>query len=94
MTSWTYQKGDLVTIKEKSLVFYHTPGSAGVQSSSRFHSIPYPINGVYLGALDKNDTAFPTPGAGSPFRKPCKIAVGNKIYVVESGSFFFHIQRD
>lgn len=93
MTSWTYQKGDLVTIKEKSLVYYHTPGSVGVQSSSRFHSIPHPINGVYLGALDKNDTAIPTPGAGT-FRKPCKIAVGNKIYVVESGSFFFHIQRD
>ena len=95
--SLLYQKGDLVTIKQASLVCTSELGDNGELRRS-FSQLKKPINGVFLGFLDNriqddiDDLEYLKRAA--MMRTPCRIAVGKSIYYIDEKSFFFHIQKE
>ena len=92
--SFIYQKGDLVTLKQASLVYQKTLSPDGAQKR-KFMNLPKPINGVFLGFLNQFDELDELEylQSSASMKSPCRIAVGESIYYVDEKSFFFHIQR-
>jgi hypothetical protein len=84
-----YQKGDLVTIKQKSMVLEKSSENG---ESKTFFTLDKPVNGVFLGVLaDEDPENYEIHyGVGLSMKNMCKIAVGKSIYYVDERSFFFH----
>ena len=94
--SLLYQKGDLVTMKQASLVCQTFPSGDGDIKRS-FRQLNKPMNGVFLGFLERSieDDAEELTylQRACQMRTPCRIAVGDSIYYIDEKSFFFHNQR-
>jgi len=88
----TYQKGDLVTMKQASLVYQKHETPSGIKK--KFETLSKPTNGVFLGFLDMSDQDdLEYLQSSASMKSPCRIAVGKSIYYIDEKSFFFHIQR-
>ena len=95
--SLVYQKGDLVTMKQASLVCQIEKDMDGTLKRS-FRRLSDPLSGVFLGFLDKrlveDNDDLDYLNRSAAMKTPCRIAVGKSIYYVDEKSFFFHnIQR-
>ena len=87
--SLAYQKGDLVTIKQSSMVCTLAGGTR------RFITINKPTNGIFLSysANSEEDRhMFEYLKQSTPITRACKVAIGNDICFVDARSFFFHIK--
>ena len=90
--SYLYQKGDLVTIKESSMVLYWQ-----VPNSTRsFKTIKKPTSAIFLGLAketEKNSDIYSYLINHTPIRNPCKVAIGNAVAYVDQSHFFFYNNR-
>ena len=88
--SVAYQKGDLITIKQASMVCVVSG------DSKSFRVMKNPTNAIFLSYRANNEEdrrVFEYLKTSSPIIRACKIAIGNDIAYVDAKSFFFHIQR-
>ena len=90
--SYLYQKGDLVTIKESSMVLYwQVPNS-----TSSFKTIKKPTSAIFLGLAketEKNSDIYSYLINHTPIRNPCKVAIGDAVAYVDQSHFFFYNYR-
>ena len=92
--SMAYQKGDLVTIKQSSMICLVNNGGGGWS----FKVTKSPTNGIFLAyatqeSNDEDRTMFEYLKSSSPITRACKIAIGNDIAYVDAKSFFFHMKK-
>jgi len=88
--SLAYQKGDLITIKQSSMI------CAVSGDSTRYSTVKKPTNAIFLSYAEhvtEDRTLFDYLSRYTPIGKACKIAIGNEIWYVDAKNFFFHIQR-
>ncbi len=87
-----YQKGDLVTIKQSSMVLYwQVP-----DSTKSFKTIKKPTSAIFLGLAketEKNSDIYKYLINHTPLRNPCKVAIGNAVAYVDQSHFFFYNRR-
>ena len=91
--SVAYQKGDLITIKQSSMICL----MSAMDDGWSFTTTKIPTNGIFLGyashgADEKDRTMFEYLKKSSPIMRACKIAIGNDIAYVDAKSFFFHMK--
>lgn len=85
----TYQKGDLITIKQATMICVVSG------NMKRFATTKKPTNAIFLSyeaASAEDEIMFEYLRHSTPISKACKVAVGNDICFVDSKSFFFHIK--
>ena len=91
--SYLYQKGDLVTIKESSMVLYWQ-----VPNSTRsFRTIKKPTSAIFLGLakeIEENSDIYSYLINHTPIRNPCKVAIGDTVAYVDQSHFFFYNRRN
>jgi hypothetical protein len=87
--SLAYQKGDLITIKQSSMVCMVSG------DNKQFTTTRKPINGIFLSYTSPTDDSvmYEYFKGSTSILRACKIAIGNDIYFVDAKNFFFHIQR-
>ncbi len=90
--SYLYQKGDLVTIKQSSVVLYwQVP-----EQSKAFRTIKKPTSAIFLGLAketEKNSDIYSYLINHTPIRNPCKVAIGSAVAYVDQSHFFFYNNR-
>ena len=85
----TYQKGDLVTIKQDAFVLLESL-SDGVPSE--YKTVKTPINALFLG--DKiTEEVYEYLMLFSPMKRPCKLAVGSRIYYSDISYINYYQKR-
>ena len=87
--SLAYQKGDLITIKQSSMVCMVSG------DNKKFTTTMKPINGIFLSytSLTDDTKMYEYFKRSTSILRACKIAIGNDICFVDAKNFFFHIQR-
>lgn len=87
--SFLYAKGDLVSIKQDTMVLYWDHGDR------MFKTIKKPQNGIFMGIAreDSNKEVYEYCKAYTPIRNPCKIAIGDRMCYVDEASFYFYNKR-
>lgn len=84
-----YQKGDLVTIKQDTIVLYWDQ-TAGTRT---FHVTKKPLNAIFLGSLSGETETKQYLERFTPIRNPCRVAIANKIAVLDEAQFNFYNKR-
>lgn len=91
-TAYIYQKGDLVTIRQSSMVLYwHVP-----DSTKKFKTIKKPTSAIFLGLAEeteKNTDIYSYLINHTPIKNPCKLAIGGAVAYVDQSHFFFYNNR-
>ena len=88
--SCTYQKGDLIRIRQASLLYKLGKDRVAVSTTSS------PTYGIFLGYWKEhanNFAAHVDTESGMFFNSPCLIAVGTQKYIVDAKNFNFHTER-
>jgi hypothetical protein len=86
-----YRKGDLVMIKQSSMVLYWIPDSI-----KSFKTIKKPTSAIFLGLAketEKNTDVYSYLINHTPIRNPCKVAIGDAVAYVDQSHFFFYNNR-
>ena len=87
--SFIYRKGDLVSIKQDSMILYWDHGDRMFSSTKKLE------NGIFMGIAreDSSKEVYEYCTKYTPIRNPCKIAIGNRMCYVDETSFFFYNKR-
>ena len=87
-----YEKGDLVTIKQSSMVVYwEVP-----DETKSFKTTKKPTVAIFLGLAketEKNSDIYKYLINHTPIKHPCKVAIGNAVGYVDQSHFFFYNRR-
>ena len=90
--SYLYQKGDLITIRESSMVLYwQVPNS-----TKAFRTTKKPTSAIFLGLAketEKNTDIYSYLINHTPIKNPCKVAIGSAVAYVDQSHFFFYNRR-
>jgi len=90
--SYIYQKGDLITIKESSMVLYWQVAD----SIKSFKTTKKPTSAIFLGLAkdtERNTDIYQYLINHTPIRNPCKVAIGSAVAYVDQSHFFFYNRR-
>tara|TARA_Y100001938_G_C8058914_1_gene416045 strand:- start:154 stop:471 length:318 start_codon:yes stop_codon:yes gene_type:complete len=90
--SYLYQKGDLITIKESSMIlFWQMPSS-----DRSFRTTKKPTSAIFLGLakeMTSEEDVYTYLVNCTPIRNPCKVAIGDAVAYVDQSHFFFYNRR-
>lgn len=86
--SVVYQKGDLISLKQNSLVLYWL----GLQGNKKFETINKPTMAIFLGFCQELEINNYLSGY-TPIKNACKIAIDNKVAYIDGSQFHFYNKR-
>lgn len=84
-----YVRGDLIRIRQGTIVLYWDK-FAGTRS---FHVTKEPLNAIFLGSLREECETREYLETFTPIRNPCRVAIANKIAVLDETQFNFYNKR-
>ena len=88
-TSLIYKKGDLVSIKQDTMILYWDHGDRMFSRAKKVH------NGIFMGIAkdDVDSEVYDYCVNFTPIRNPCKVAIGDRMCYVDETSFYFYTKR-
>ena len=96
--SYTYQKGDLVSIKQSSMIVYIKETAGENYNPKEFRTAKKPMPAIFLGFLkessdDADKELYNYLSRNTSIKNPCKVAIGNDYGYVDGSQFFYHNKR-
>ena len=87
--SLVFRKGDLISIKQDSMILYWMNGDRAFSSTKKL------VNGIFMGIAnhDNSKEVYDYCTKYTPIRNPCKVAIGDRMYYVDETSFYFYNKR-
>ena len=94
--SYTYQKGDLISIKQSSMILYVRDEQS--ENLKEFRTLRKPMSAIFLGFLRESRDAedkelYNYLSRNTSIKNPCKVAIGTDYGYVDGSQFFYHSKR-